>query len=71
MSAGDAKNGVPGAVKSKMTKVTRVEIFFVELGSFFRSPHHVSHPARLDLVSGPPRTLRKKIRTFQEFQGLR
>ena len=40
MSAGDAKKRITGVVKSKLTKVTRVEMFFVELGSFFRSPHH-------------------------------
>ena len=40
MNVGDAQKRIPVVVKSKMTKVPRVEIFFGRLGSFFRSPHH-------------------------------
>ena len=42
MNVGDAQKRIPVVVKSKMTKVTRVEIFFHRLGSFFRSPHHMT-----------------------------
>ena len=41
MIVGDAKKRIPGTVKSMMPKVTRLEIFFHRLGSFFRSPHHI------------------------------
>ncbi len=42
MEVGDAKNAIPVVGKSKMTKVPRVEILFHRLGSFFRSPHHLT-----------------------------
>ena len=38
---GDAKNAIPVVGKSRSPKAARVTNLFVELGTFFQTPHHI------------------------------
>ena len=50
MSVGDAKNVIPVVGKSRSPKAARVTNLFVELGTFFQTPHHMEMYYKYDAL---------------------